>query len=151
MPTLTKNENSYLTVAEADTLIDNTFYSSVWATKSGDDKARSLITATRFIDALPLKGGRVSSTQDLAFPRVIDDVTQESVPSDVLLAVALEAVSVKGKGGISPTDLKSIQINKVNIDFSDLKSESLEYGFSNSEALDLLSVFIEFTTTLSRV
>lgn len=151
MPTLTKNENSYLTLLEADALLDNTFYFATWTAKSDDDKARSLITATRFIDSLPLKGGRVSASQDLAFPRVIDAVTQASVPDDVLLAVALEASSINKRGGVNLSDLKSIQVNKVNIDFSDTKSESLEYGFSNSEALDLLSVYIEFTTTLSRV
>lgn len=150
MPSLVKNENSYLTVAEATTLLDNTFYSTAWAAKSDDDKARSLITATRFLDSLPLKGGRVSTTQLLAFPRVIDDVIQSAVPANVLLGVALESASNKATGAIGLDALKQVTINKVNITLAN-ESNTLEYGFRNSEALSLLSPYIEFTTTLSRV
>lgn len=150
MPSLVKNENSYLTVTEATTLLDDTFYSAVWGAKTDDDKARSLITATRFLDALPLKGGRVSATQALAFPRVIDSVIQSAVPSNVLLGVALEAASNKAVGAIGIEALKQVTINKVNITLAN-ESNTLEYGFSNSEALALLNPYIEFTTTLSRV
>lgn len=151
MPTLTKGTNSYLTVAEATTLLDNTFYSAEWAAKSDDDKARSLITATRFINNLPLQGYRVETDQALAFPRVVHGATQTATPDDVLLAVALEAASNTAANVLNAGDLSSVSIGQVSIGLNTGTSNSLDLGFSNAEALDLLSIYIEYTTTLGRV
>lgn len=75
MPTLVatkgaSNANSYATVEEADTYLDNIYGADEWATLEDDDKARLLITATKMIDRLSIDTtyGPHSSTQALNFP-----------------------------------------------------------------------------------
>lgn len=78
MPTLVatkgaSNANSYATVAEADTYLDNIYGADEWATLEDDDKARLLITATKMIDRLSINTtnyGSCSSAQALNFPLV---------------------------------------------------------------------------------
>lgn len=152
MPTLTKGTNSYLTVAEATTLLDNTFYSAEWAAKSDDDKARSLITATRFVNNLPLQGYRVETDQALAFPRVVHGATQTATPDDVLLAVALEATSNTESLSVTNEAISSLIFGSSQINFN-TKTQSLSsgLGFTNQESYDLLSIYIAHATELSRV
>lgn len=152
MPTLTKGTNSYLTVAEATTLLDDTFYSAEWAAKSDDNKARSLITATRFINNLPLQGYRVATDQALAFPRVVHGATQTATPDDVLLAVALEASSNTEASSPAVETISSMIFGSSQINFN-TKTQSLSssLGFANQEAYNLLDIYIAHTTELSRV
>lgn len=63
------NANSYLTVAEADTIADERLDMATWTAASADDKARAVIAATRTLDPLPWDGYRDNGTQALSWPR----------------------------------------------------------------------------------
>jgi hypothetical protein len=78
MPTLVKedgtrpaNANSYASVTDCDTYVENRAYGRTeWTAKSADDKARCLITATLLIDSLfEFSGYLTSITQVLKWPR----------------------------------------------------------------------------------
>jgi hypothetical protein len=61
--------NSYVTLAEADAYFETVPDSSTWTDKTDDQKNRSLISATRWIDALSFYGDRCTETQALKWPR----------------------------------------------------------------------------------
>lgn len=100
--------NSYLTIAEADELIDGFEHGDKWDDLDEDAKARLLVEATRKVDQYGgLKGGwgptKVSS-QRLAFPRRPD--TAGAIPEAVKLAVC-EYLNFKLEGSL--VALKKLQ------------------------------------------
>ncbi len=74
MPTLNATAgdaaaNSYVTVATADTRLDESPQAATWAGLTTDAKARALMAATRELDTLPWVGWRYTNTQALSWPR----------------------------------------------------------------------------------
>ena len=61
--------NSYVTLAEANTYFETVPDSSTWTNKTDDQKNRSLISATRWIDSFVFYGDRCDDGQALKFPR----------------------------------------------------------------------------------
>ncbi len=61
--------NSYVTLAEANSYFETVPDSSTWTNKTDDQKNRSLIAATRWIDTLVFYGDRCDEDQALKFPR----------------------------------------------------------------------------------
>ena len=61
--------NSYVTLTEANTYFETVPDSSTWTNKTDDQKKRSLISATRWIDTLVFYGDRCDDGQALKFPR----------------------------------------------------------------------------------
>ena len=63
------NANSYVTLTEANTYFETVPDSSTWTNKTDDQKNRSLISATRWIDSFVYYGDRCDDGQALKFPR----------------------------------------------------------------------------------
>ena len=63
------NANSYVTLTEANSYFETVPDSSTWTNKTDDQKNRSLIESTRWIDTLVYYGDRCDSGQALKFPR----------------------------------------------------------------------------------
>ena len=63
------NANSYVTLTEANTYFETVPDSSTWDNKTDDQKKRSLISATRWIDSFVFYGDRCDDGQALKFPR----------------------------------------------------------------------------------
>lgn len=61
--------NSYLTIADADAIVETMLGTVAWSTATTDQKTRALITATRGMDTLTWIGTRTSTTQALEWPR----------------------------------------------------------------------------------
>lgn len=61
--------NSYVTLTEANDYFETVPDSSNWTDKTDDQKNRSLISATRWIDTFVFYGDRCDSGQALKFPR----------------------------------------------------------------------------------
>ena len=69
--------NSYVTLAEANDYFETVPDSTTWTNKTDDQKNRSLIAATRWIDSFVFFGDRCDAGQALKFPRnnyQVDDV-----------------------------------------------------------------------------
>ena len=72
-----ENANSYVTLTEANSYFETVPDSSTWTNKTDDQKNRSLIAATRWIETLVFYGKRCDNGQALKFPRnnyVVDGV-----------------------------------------------------------------------------
>ena len=63
------NANSYVTLTEANSYFETVPDSSTWTDKTDDQKNRSLISATRWIDTFVFQGDRCDEDQALKFPR----------------------------------------------------------------------------------
>ena len=63
------NANSYVTLAEANAYFETVPDSTTWDNKTVDQKNRSLIAATRWIDSFVFLGDRCDDGQALKFPR----------------------------------------------------------------------------------
>ena len=61
--------NSYVTLAEANSYFETVPDSTTWDNKTDDQKNRSLIAATRWIDTFVYQGDRCDEDQALKFPR----------------------------------------------------------------------------------
>ena len=83
--------NSYVTLAEANTYFETVPDSTTWDNKSDDQKNRSLIAATRWIDSFVFFGDRCDHGQALKFPRnnyQVDDVELacSAIPNNIKYA-----------------------------------------------------------------
>ena len=101
-----ESANSYISVAEADSLVGDLPQSdgiAEWLALIPSDKEKTLIAATFSIDPLPWKGVICSTTQNLAWPRkiVYDRRTTfcDSLPYHLKLAVAYTAAFMGQAGG----------------------------------------------------
>ena len=61
--------NSYVTLTEANSYFETVPDSTTWDNKTDDQKNRSLIAATRWIDTFVYQGDRCDEDQALKFPR----------------------------------------------------------------------------------
>lgn len=79
--------NSYATVAAADAFMETVpAYAGVWAAFTNDQKGARLVSGTRALDRLPIRGGKASPDQSLAFPRDLQDDTSV-IPREVVEAL----------------------------------------------------------------
>ena len=123
--------NSYVTLTEANTYFETVPDSSTWTDKTDDQKNRSLIAATRWIDTLNYYGSRCDNGQALKFPRnnyKIDNVelTCTTIPNNIKYAqyelaraLANDTSAVTGTtgkdGNFSEVQLGDLQV-KYNTD-----------------------------------
>lgn len=73
----------YLTESEASTYFEGRMFAGSWTSASLSDRTKALTHASSILDQLAYKGSMVDSEQDHAFPRIIDDVEQESIPTEL--------------------------------------------------------------------
>jgi len=85
------SSNSYVTLAEADAYFETVPNSSTWDDKTDDQKNRSIISATRWIDSLNFYGDRCDTSQALSWPRNnyhVDriELTCSEIPTEIKYA-----------------------------------------------------------------
>lgn len=76
--------NSYVTLAEADSYFETVPDATTWDNKTTDQKNRSLISATRWIDSLNFYGDRCNADQALKWPRTNYDVDNITLECDLI-------------------------------------------------------------------
>jgi hypothetical protein len=65
--------NAYATIDEANAYLEAEYGAEEWADISPDDKAKLLVSATRMLDALPVRYGSIDPAQALSFPLLTND------------------------------------------------------------------------------
>jgi len=88
------NANAYADVADGDAYHDGHLYASAWTAASADQKAVSLVMASRLLDAeYRFAGTRANSAQALQWPRVDcpDPDAGDAVPEDAVPKAVVEA------------------------------------------------------------
>ena len=88
--------NSYVTLTEANSYFETVPDSTTWDNKTDDQKNRSLIAATRWIDTFVYQGDRCDENQALKFPRTnyqVDrvELSCSTIPNNIKYAQYEEA------------------------------------------------------------
>ena len=145
--------NSYATVAECTTYLDERLNAGAWTTAvaaAADDDVRALIQATRMIDLLtfegqptnPLNGTSTGTTQALKFPRYSVDNDagwvweSDVIPQPVKDATCELALYLLNQGTTDPTQptglegFESVQVGALNV--------TPRRGFSASDIPDYI-------------
>ena len=109
---LVVDDNSYLSVADAETYFEDRLNTTTWDDAFDQDKSASLIQATKFIDVKRFLGSRYDSTQSLSFPRsglYVDNILldEDTVPQDIKDAVCEFAIYLLQDDYTAPNDLDS--------------------------------------------
>ena len=79
--------NSYATIAEADTYLDDSVRAGSWEFLDDDSKARALLTATRMLDRRDWDGELADEDQTLSVPRTgLADYGSTQFPSPIIEA-----------------------------------------------------------------
>jgi len=123
---LSKNINSYATVAEADTYFKDRLDVEAWISAEPTQKAQALVTATSLIDTLNWTGVAVSETQPLAFPRSgvffdprlgMDIEFNDSVPSRIIQATFELAYHLLNNDGLldDTGSVKDLTVGSINL------------------------------------
>ena len=131
------SSNSYLSVADGDTIAEYRLGTLAWSSATADDKARALISATSALDQLSWIGTRASDTQALAWPRDDADCgdwsfTNQTIPGPIrtatfdLAEALLTTPSLLGGSnpalgslipGIPNADLKAATVDVIQVEF----------------------------------
>jgi hypothetical protein len=152
---------SYVDAAEAETYFENnpraiTFLDSEYL-------EWYLQEATRHIDQLRLRGDKYDSTQDRAFPRVIDGIIVGDsdqnvvVPDDVLRACMEEAIALyayyastseQKRASLQAQGVKSYSIGDLSETYGPSTTTGPMQGLKSSAAYRLLSRYIAHSVTV---
>jgi hypothetical protein len=96
--------NSYATLAEANTYLDDSVRAGSWEFLDDDSKARALLTATRMLDRRDWDGEKTDSDQTLAFPRTgLEDYVDTQFPGPIIEACIELAYELTQDSGVETT------------------------------------------------
>ena len=95
---LTVGVNSYMSLEEANTIIENELLDSdeeytLWNSLSDENKEKLIVRGTRIVDVIPFRGVKynISSVKDLQWPRLIDNELIEC-PDDIKLGLLVQVL-----------------------------------------------------------
>lgn len=121
--TVTINGNTYdvyVSVAQVDEYANGSLTADAWQALVADDKARVLVSVTRWIDSQCWKGEKVDSLQPLAWPRTIGDIATIELAAtrlSVLLAAnpeladqSMGLITASSDGGIKRLKAGSVEL-----------------------------------------
>ena len=98
--------NSYIGESAASDYFDERLNTGAWDAASPDDRARALISATRWVDTQGFIGDKATTAQALAWPRRdVPDIADDVIPVLVQQAVCEVALALLAAGG---TDLLAV-------------------------------------------
>lgn len=109
----------YVSVAQVDTYANGSLTADAWDALVEDDKARVIVSVTRWIDSQCWQGDKVDPVQPLAWPRTVGDIAlieEAAIQLSVILAANptlmsdLTGATVTSGGGIKVLKAGSVQI-----------------------------------------
>ena len=159
--TITVGTNSYITLADANTYFGTRLFSDSWNNSTESNKSLAILSATKKIDRLVMRGVKSISTQSLAFPRAIysdyytndlpnlslringnynveTSVSQRVIDACCEEAMAMLAVDASGKQRqeLQNQGVTSFSMSKLSENYSKIKVGST--NLLSSEAKELL-------------
>lgn len=146
--------NSYITLADAKTILDNEINATAWTSATDDDeRSQSLIQATRSIETFNLRGKKYNYLQALHFPAIhhylgtmdVDADGNRIIPRDIELATCFGALWILRHKVISGVnDEILLGINNANIGGFSRSGGSQAKAFIGPVAYSHLKKFISF-------
>ncbi len=136
--------NCYIDIEDADEYFALKYGADSWEALSDEDKDKLLISATRKIDRLPLRGTKRIYNQSLAFPRYTDTIPTEVAQATCEEAFAMLNTAANKRKELQRQGVKSFSIGKLSETFQGSQSLSLV----SEEAKELLRPWIAGTVSI---
>lgn len=142
MADLIVGENSYVSVAEADTFFSNYLYSDTWEATDEETKKKALITATSMLDINFIWWGiKTDPDQTLDFPRTstvynigCGNNDPENIPKEIKDATCIQAQYILDN---------NVYVKKDRIKKAELDVMNVEYFESNYDDIDMIYNVVE--------
>ena len=150
---LTVGVNSYMSLEEADAIIENELLDSdeeytLWNSLSDKNKEKLIARGTRTVDVIPFRGVKynINKVGELQWPRLINNELIEC-PPEVKVALIRQVLrdyknSSKQETKLQEMGVKSYSINKASISFGDKNSTKLDNGIYNDIYFELLRKWV---------
>ncbi len=125
------NADSYVSVAQADSYVSDTFFSGEWVTNDTTTKEKLLKNATRLIDSFfDFNGEKSVATSSLRWPRtgVYDkdgiEISSALVPKGIIFATIEMAIALQANNFVGENESRGV---------SSVKVDAIEIQFERSE------------------
>lgn len=150
---LTVGTNSYMSLEEANTIVENELLDTSneyknWNSLNENNKTKLIIKGTRIIDSIPFRGVKynLSKVGELQWPRLINNELVEC-PPEVKVALIKQVLrdytnSSRQETQLQEMGVKSYSINKASISFGDKNSTKLDNGIYNDIYFELLRKWV---------
>ena len=143
--TITVNGNSYVTLEEANNILELVFDSAEWSELTDEQKNICLINATNKINLLFVKSEKLDSSQELIFPRD----WETAVSNSVKMAQCYEALEICRYNYKRERELNSGIASRSmdNVSIAYAKQANRQRGMYSKDAFDLLRSYLILTYT----
>lgn len=117
----TDEYDAYVAVEDVDSYANGSLTASAWDSLIPDDKARAIVTATRWIDSVCWKGEKIDPSQPLEWPRTVGNlrnIEQAAIVLAVLVAADPE-VADKSMGLVveAGAGVKRLKAGSVELEY----------------------------------
>ena len=143
--TLEVGTNAYVTLEEANIILEAVFDNQEWQSLTDEQKKVCLVNATNRINILAVKGEKLNSSQELLFPRNWEN----SVSDKVKMAQCYEALEICRYNYKREREMNSGIVSRSmdNVSVSYAKQANRQRGLYSKDSFDLLRGYLILTYT----
>ena len=143
--TLEVGVNTYVTLEEANIILEAVFDNQEWQSLTDEQKKVCLVNATNKINLLAVKGEKLDSSQELLFPRNWEN----SVSDKVKMAQCYEALEICRYNYKREREMNSGIVSRSmdNVSVSYAKQANRQRGLYSKDSFDLLRGYLILTYT----
>lgn len=158
--TLTENENTFISLEDAESYLETRLNIANWTNATEEDKKKALIQATLKIDnAFPFVGFKQNNEQALQFPRykyyrldrvrpsIIDQVNGNyediGTPKEIKYAVCEEALALLELSSSVHFTNQKMGINSISLNGSSVSYNSNPQKLISTEALNYVQKWVK--------
>ena len=141
--TLEVGTNTYVTLEEANSILEAVFDNAEWQSLTDEQKKICLVNAANRINLLAAKGEKLDSSQELSFPRN----WETAVSNNVKMAQCYEALEICRYNYKREREMNSGIVSRSmdNVSVSYAKQSNRQRGLYSKESFDLLRGYLIFS------
>ena len=143
--TLEVGANTYVTLEEANGILEAVFDNEEWKLLTDEQKKACLVNATNKINLLAVKGSKLDAEQVLIFPRD----WETAVSNNVKMAQCYEALEICRYNYKREREMNSGIVSRSmdNVSVTYAKQSNRQKGLYSKETFDLLRSYLILTYT----
>lgn len=146
---LTVGVNSYMSLEEADVIIENELLDSdeeytTWNCLSNDSKEKLIVKGTRLVDTLPWRGIKynLSVVGSLQWPRIINNQLIDC-PYDIKVGLLLQVIIDYINKGKKETQLMELGVTNYKIKDASITFDSSKVNKLNNINTDIFNTYFK--------
>ena len=141
--TLEVGANTYVTLVEADIILEAVFDNQEWQSLTDEQKKVCLVNSTNKINLLAVKGEKLNSSQELLFPRNWETAVNDKIK----MAQCYEALEICRYNYKREREMNSGIVSRSmdNVSVSYAKQANRQRGLYSKDSFDLLRGYLILT------